>query len=103
MVPHAYRKLAAFWSPLDHFLFLDADVVVCGPIHDLINPLRDVQSGLMAFDADLDQVYCPGVFRDQNSELHLHYRLRHLLWLRQLAYYMALPRSALEDSPEGPG
>jgi hypothetical protein len=65
-----FRKLAAFSGEFEVFLFLDADVVV---LDDLRPFLRAVAAGgqrLLYCDADLDQVYRPGPFREEMVRAH---------------------------------
>jgi hypothetical protein len=49
-----FRKLAAFWGPLDRFLFLDADTVVLGALDHLFAVLDDAGAELLHTDADPD-------------------------------------------------
>lgn len=59
-----YRKLYAFFGVFEHFLFLDADVLVLDELSSLLS--RFAVSGLDVgyFDTDLDQVYVPGALRE---------------------------------------
>lgn len=59
-----YRKFAAFWGPFERFLFLDADIIVLDNVQELFDALSDSGAGLLYGDADLDQCYHPGPFRD---------------------------------------
>jgi hypothetical protein len=55
----AFRKFAAFWGPLDDFVFLDADIVVLEDprrfLDAYVERKADVQ--LMFFDWDIEMVY----------------------------------------------
>ena len=59
--PGVYRKLAAFWGPLDEFLFVDADVVVTCEVSVLLEALaRSPAEVLYMHDAPPDAVYARG-------------------------------------------
>jgi len=59
------RKLAVFWGPYEHFLFLDADVVVIKPVEHLLEAARTRAREVLYVDGDLDMVYRPGSLRAQ--------------------------------------
>lgn len=62
---HLFRKLAAFWGPLDRFLFLDTDIVVLASLKPMLAATERSPAQLVYADADLDTVYRRGVFRDE--------------------------------------
>lgn len=61
---HPFRKFAAFWGRLDHFLFLDADIVVLGKLEGVFRAYLRSKCDFMYFDRDLDRAYKSGVFRE---------------------------------------
>ncbi len=60
---HPFRKFAAFWGPFDHFLFLDADIVVLGKFQDVFRAYLRSKCDFMYFDRDMDMAYKSGAFR----------------------------------------
>jgi hypothetical protein len=60
-----FRKLAVFLGPLEHFLFLDSDVVVLEPVGRLIDQCAEREEDFVYFDADMDFAYRPGEFRER--------------------------------------
>ena len=65
---HQFRKLAAFWGPLDEFVYLDADVVTLLSLSPMLDAFADSAADLAVADLDPDQVYRPGPLRDVLSE-----------------------------------
>src|SRR4051794_4421152 len=64
--PHAFRKIAAFDSRFDHFLFLDADIVLLrDPLRFIESHARDDPDGLWCFDTGEGQAYRPGPMRER--------------------------------------
>lgn len=64
------RKLAAFWGPLEHFLYLDADTVVLMDLSSVLDVVRDHRETFLFAHSDrlggaLDEVYRPGIWRDR--------------------------------------
>jgi hypothetical protein len=57
LTPHAFRKLAAFWGPLDFFLFLDSDVLVLSDLTPILDTLLRSGHDLLYADANVDFVY----------------------------------------------
>jgi Lipopolysaccharide biosynthesis proteins, LPS:glycosyltransferases len=60
-----FRRLAAFWGPLEHFIYLDADTVILGDVEPLFTTLLTTNYDLLYADSNLDMVYKPGAFRDR--------------------------------------
>lgn len=58
---HLFRKLAVFWGPFDHFLFLDIDIVVLDKLQELLTKYLSSNYDFACFDNAIDQVYKPGV------------------------------------------
>ncbi len=65
-----FRKLSVFWGPLQHFLFLDVDIVVQDSLQCLLDGYK--RSGLeFAYtDINIDEVYQPGPLRATMQENH---------------------------------
>lgn len=63
---HAFRKLAVFWGPFSHGLFLDSDVVVLGSdLSELLARFARSSRGIGYYNTCMDAVYPPGVLRDE--------------------------------------
>ena len=60
-----FRKFAAFWGPLDHFVFVDSDVVLLGSLQEIFDEYRASGAEFVGNDPDVNQVYKAGPFRDQ--------------------------------------
>jgi len=60
-----FRKLAVFWGPLEHFIYLDADVVILDDVQPLFTTLSTANYDLLYANSDLEMVYKPGAFRDR--------------------------------------
>jgi hypothetical protein len=63
--PHAFRKFAAFWGPFEKFVFIDADVVLLGPLGEFFDRADASDVEFVCGDIDIDQVYAPGPLRDR--------------------------------------
>lgn len=62
------RKLAAFWGPLEHFVYLDADTVVLMDLSSVLGAIRRRRETFLfahcdELGGDLDEVYRPGPWR----------------------------------------
>jgi hypothetical protein len=60
-----FRKLAAFWGPLEHFVYLDADVVILDDVQPLLTTLLTTDYDLLYAHSDLNMAYKPGPFRER--------------------------------------
>ncbi len=63
--PHWFRRYAAFWGPLDEFLYLDARQIVLAELESFVAAPRKYGFEFMHYDCALDQVYEPGPFRHE--------------------------------------
>ncbi|MCB0192835.1 MAG: hypothetical protein KDJ65_12900 [Anaerolineae bacterium] len=61
--PYWFRRFAAFWGPLDRFMYLDARQVILADLQPLIMALDDHKFEFLHYDCALNQVYEPGPFR----------------------------------------
>lgn len=61
--PNWFRRYAAFWGPLDHFLYLDTRHVVLHQLDDFLDAPLNYDLDLVHYDCALDQVYEPGKLR----------------------------------------
>lgn len=61
--PHWFRRYAAFWGPLDEFMYLDARQIVLANLEPFVVAPRRYGFELMHYDCALDQVYESGPFR----------------------------------------
>lgn len=61
--PYWFRRYAAFWGPLDRFMYLDARQVVLADLKPLICALDEYDFELLHFDCAINQVYEPGELR----------------------------------------
>lgn len=62
--PHWFRRYAAFWGPLDRFMYLDVRQLVLGDLQPLILALDKYQFDFLHYDCAINQVYEPGAFRN---------------------------------------
>lgn len=63
---HMFRKLAIFWGPLEHFLFLDSDIVILSKLDELFEAYFTSQCEFMYYKGEtFDPVYKPGDFRNK--------------------------------------
>jgi hypothetical protein len=60
-----FRRYAAFWGPLDRFIYLDARQVVLANLTPLITALDEFSFDFLHYDCAINQVYEPGEFRQQ--------------------------------------
>ncbi|MEA5583325.1 hypothetical protein VB620_18510 [Nodularia harveyana UHCC-0300] len=60
-----FRRYAAFWGPLDRFMYLDARQVVLANLTPLITALDEFGFDFLHYDCAINQVYEPGQFRQQ--------------------------------------
>jgi hypothetical protein len=65
---HSIRRLWTFTGPYRHFLFIDTDMVVTANYDAAFAAFAASAYDLVYFDADINQVYQPGAFRDQMVE-----------------------------------
>lgn len=63
--PHWFRRYAAFWGPLDEFLYLDARVLTLADLEPLVRAPSSYDFDLLHYDCALNQVYQPGPLRRQ--------------------------------------
>jgi hypothetical protein len=61
--PYWFRRYAAFWGPLDEFMYLDARQIVLADLEPFVTAPREYGFEFMHYDCALDQVYEPGPFR----------------------------------------
>lgn len=61
--PYWFRRYAAFWGPLERFMYLDARLVVLADLQPLISALDDYAFDFLHYDCALNQVYQAGPFR----------------------------------------
>ena len=61
---------AAFLGPVDHFLYLDSDLVVLGGLDELFEGFRSLPCDLMYTDTDPAQVYRTPEFREKMISRH---------------------------------
>ena len=61
--PNWFRRYAAFWGPLERFLYLDARTLVLADLSQLIVALDVYGFDFLHYDCAIDQVYTPGPFR----------------------------------------
>ena len=61
--PYWFRRYAAFWGPLDEFMYLDARQIVLADLEPFVTAPGEYGFDFMHYDCALDQVYEPGPFR----------------------------------------
>jgi hypothetical protein len=61
--PYWFRRYAAFWGPLDEFMYLDARQLVLADLEPFVTAPRRHGFEFMHYDCAIDQVYEPGPFR----------------------------------------
>jgi len=60
-----FRKLATFWGPFEHFLYLDADILVLGPhLARWLEVFARSECDLVYYNSDMEQVFRPGPLRE---------------------------------------
>lgn len=60
-----FRRYAAFWGPLDYFIYLDARQLVLSNLQLVLEPLVQNKMDFLYYDLAIDQVYQPGNLRQQ--------------------------------------
>jgi len=65
-----FRKFAAFYGPFEHFLFLDADIVVLLALEPLMRRLVEGCADFIFFDTAPGWVYADPVFRQTMQREH---------------------------------
>jgi hypothetical protein len=60
-----FRKFAAFWGPLKHFVYFDADIVILDDVQPLFTTLLTADYDLLYAHSDLNKAYKPGPFRER--------------------------------------
>ncbi|MFN6519074.1 MAG: hypothetical protein RMY29_031915 [Nostoc sp. CreGUA01] len=63
--PHWFRRYAAFWGPLDYFMYLDARQIVLADIKPFIEAIATFGFDFLHYDCAIDQVYEQGTFRQK--------------------------------------
>lgn len=63
--PYWFRRYAAFWGPLDYFMYLDARQIVLADIKPFIETIENFGFDFLHYDCAIDQVYEQGNFRQQ--------------------------------------
>ncbi|RCJ23220.1 hypothetical protein A6S26_01290 [Nostoc sp. ATCC 43529] len=63
--PYWFRRYAAFWGPLDYFMYLDARQIVLADIKPFIEALETFGFDFLHYDCAIDQVYEQGTFRQE--------------------------------------
>lgn len=66
--PYWFRRYAAFWGPLERFMYLDARQLVLADLTPTIAALDEYNFDFLHYDCAVDQVYAPGPLRQ--SLLH---------------------------------
>jgi len=64
-VQKMFRKFAAFDGPFDHFLFLDADIIVLSAVNEWMHRIVASGADFAYFDADFEWVYADPDFRER--------------------------------------
>jgi hypothetical protein len=65
-----FRKFAAFYGPLDHFLFLDSDIVVLAALDSLMRRFLESRADFIFFDTSPGWVYADPVFQQHMEREH---------------------------------
>ena len=65
-----FRKFAAFYGPFEHFLFLDADIIVLSALDWLMTRLLDSQADFIFFDTSPGWVYADPAFQRRMEREH---------------------------------
>jgi hypothetical protein len=73
--PQRMRKLAAFWGPLERFLYLDVDTIVLMRLQAMLAATRECPESFLFAHCDelggnLEEVYRPGEWRTQFLAAH---------------------------------
>lgn len=63
--PNWFRRYAAFWGPLDHFMYIDARFVILSDLKPFLQLLGQTGNDLLYNDTAIDQVYNYGPLRTE--------------------------------------
>ena len=58
-----FRRYAAFWGPLDVFMYLDCRQLILADLNSVLNVIENDDVDFMYYDLAIDQVYEPGEVR----------------------------------------
>jgi len=61
--PYWFRRYAAFWGPVEQFMYLDTRQVILADLKPFIQALEQYDFDFLHYDCALDQVYESGEFR----------------------------------------
>jgi len=61
--PYWFRRYAAFWGPVEQFMYLDTRQVILADLKPFIQALEQFDFDFLHYDCAIDQVYEPGEFR----------------------------------------
>ena len=61
--PYWFRRYAAFWGPVEKFMYLDTRQVILADLKPYIQALEQFDFDFLHYDCAIDQVYEPGEFR----------------------------------------
>jgi hypothetical protein len=97
--PHRMRKLAAFWGPLERFLYLDVDTIVLMDLRSMLAAAREHPESFMFAHCDelggnLEEVYRPGGWRSEFMAAHGSHAGNAGVWAGSRGLFS---RSALAD------
>lgn len=67
---HPFRKFASFWGPFEHFIFLDADIVVLSQLDEIFETYLRSNLDFIYFDCNINRAYKEGNFREEMIEKH---------------------------------
>lgn len=62
---HSFRRLAAFWGPLENFLYIDVDIAILHKLDFLFDIYRSNKTEILYYDRELNQVYLEGSYRSE--------------------------------------
>jgi len=65
---HMFRRLAAYWGPLETFFYIDVDIVLLDDPAKILNAFAQADCDFLSFDNDETRVYCPGPLRDRMQQ-----------------------------------
>jgi len=60
---HVFRRLAAYWGPLETFFYLDVDIVLLDDPAVILEEFAKADCDFLSFDNDESRVYLPGPVR----------------------------------------
>jgi hypothetical protein len=100
--PQRMRKLAAFWGPLERFLYLDVDTIVLMKLHSILTATRERPNTFLfahcdGLGGDLEEVYRPGRWRSDFLAAHGSHAGNAGLWAGSRGLFS---RSELTDLAE---